>query len=327
MNCLSTEKITSYVSAVPSAARDEPMSAHTTLKVGGPARLFVEARTADDLVAAVKAAVSLHIPHVVIGGGSNLLVSDDGFEGVVILASERGVTAKGTLVSAAAGTFTSLVARTAADAGLAGFEWGATIPGTIAGAAYGNAGCYGGEMRDVVDSIDVYDVTERRRVTLRNAACGFAYRDSRFKHEPFVLLSVTLRLRPDDKRAIARRIGELMAKRNATQPLGAASAGCMFKNFRYVDEAALEILRRRTDSIPEDMLERKSIGAGWLVERLGLTGTSIGKAKVSEVHGNFVVNQGGARAQDIVALASMVKMKVRDELGIMLEDEVQLVGF
>jgi len=327
MNRLSTEKISSYAAAVPSAARDEPMTKHTTLKIGGPARLFVEAKTADELVAAVKAAVSLHIPHVVIGGGTNLLVSDEGFEGVVILASERGVSAKGTLVAASAGTFTSLVARAAADAGLAGFEWGATIPGTIAGAVYGNAGCYGGETKDILESVDVYDVTERKRVTLRNQACGFGYRDSRFKHEPFVLLSVTLRLRPGDKKEIAKRISELMAKRNASQPLGAASAGCMFKNFRYVDESALEILRRRTDAIPEDMLKRKSIGAGWLVDRLGLKGASIGKAKVSDVHGNFVVNQGGARAQDIVALASMVKMKVRDELGIMLEDEVQLIGF
>jgi len=327
MNRLSTDKISSYAAAVPSATRDEPMTKHTTLKIGGPARLFVEAKTADDLVAAVKAAVSMHIPYAVVGSGSNLLVSDEGFEGVVILASERGVTVKGMVVTAAAGTFTSLVARAAADAGLAGFEWGATIPGTIAGAAYGNAGCFGGEMSHVLDSIDAYDVTERRRVTLRNAACGFAYRESRFKHEPFILLSVTLRLRPGDKKDIAKRISELMHERSVTQPRGACSAGCMFKNFHYVDEAALEILRRKTDTIPEGMLKRKNIGAGWLVDTLGLKGTSIGKAKVSEVHGNFVVNEGGARAQDIVALESMIKMKVRDELGIMLEDEVQLIGF
>lgn len=327
MNRLAPEKIESYAAAVPSAARDEPMSTHTTLKIGGPARVYVEARTADDLVAAVKAAASLRIPFVVIGGGSNLLVSDEGFEGVMIHAACQGVTVKGNSVTAASGVFTSLAARTAADAGLAGFEWGVTLPGTMGGSVAGNAGCFGGEMKDLVESADVYDVVNRKLTTFTNAACGFTYRDSRFKHEPFVILAVTLRLRYGDKKEIAKRVRELQAKRNASQPLGTSSAGCLFKNFRYVDESALEILRRRIAAIPADMLKRRSIAAGWLIDRLGLKGTTVGKAQVSGVHGNFVVNMGGARAQDVIALMSMIKMKVRDELGILLEDEVQLAGF
>jgi UDP-N-acetylmuramate dehydrogenase len=327
MKQIDQQQIDSYLATVPSAKRDEPMSGHTTLKVGGPARLFVVAETAEALVQAAQAATSVGVPFVVIGGGSNVLVSDEGFEGVVIVASDRTVTVDGTNVTAAAGAFTSLVARKAGEAGCAGFEWGATVPGTIGGATYGNAGCFGGEMKDVVASVDALDVAKGERVTLQNAECGFGYRDSRFKREPFVILSVTLALKQGDAAGIAKAIDALMEKRKASQPLGAGSAGCLFKNFMYDDDAVLEILKRHVDEIPADMLNAKRISAGWLVDRLGLKGTKVGGAQVSPEHGNFIVNTGTARAQDIIALSSIVKMKVRDDLGILLEDEVQLVGF
>ncbi len=318
----------------PSCKENEPMSAHTYLKIGGPARLYLVANTADEIVAAVLAATRLEIPWAVIGVGSNLLVADGGFDGVVIQAAHRSYEIAGTTVTADAGMFTGLLAKATADAGLTGFEWGVGVPGTIGGATYGNAGCFGGEMKDVVTSVDAYDVARGARVTYSNAECRFRYRDSRFKHEPHVILKTTMKLArrsslavPVGRQVGRRTIEEIMEKRKETQPQGTFSAGCLFKNFEFREEAELEKLRRDGDEIPMEFLEKHRIPAGWLIEKLGLKGYAIGKAQVSPVHGNFLINLGGARAQDVIALSSYIKMKVRDECGILLEDEVQYLGF
>ena len=327
MKPLTEQQVAQFKSEFPAAIENESMAAHTYLKIGGPARLFFVASSTDELLRAVEAAMRIEIPWAVIGGGSNLLVSDDGFQGVVIVAGDRSCVIDGEHVKVGAGALSVLVARTTVDAGLVGFEWGAGLPGTIGGAAFGDAGCFGGEMKDVVESVDVFDVTRRARVTYTNADCRFGYRESRFKHEPHVILSITLRLASGDSVAAKAKMEEIMGKRKETQPQGAFSAGCLFKNFDYTDESVLEKLRREGDEIPEAMLRSKRIVAGWLIDKLGLKGTTVGKAQVSSVHGNFLVNLGGARAQDVLALSSLVKMKVRDELGILLEDEVQYLGF
>lgn len=327
MKLLTNEQVASFKTSFPSVKENESMALHTFLKIGGPARLYLVAQTGDEVVHAVETAQNAGIPFAVIGGGSNLLVSDDGFQGVVIQAMERSQNIEGTRVTASSGVFSGALARATADAGLTGFEWGIGVPGTVGGATYGNAGCFGGEMRDVVVAVDAYDVTNRKRVTYANADCRFGYRDSRFKHEPHVILSTTLVLKAGDPAAAKAKIEEIMGKRKDSQPQGAFSAGCLFKNFEYADEAALEKLRREGDEVPADMLKNKRIAAGWLIDKLGLKGTTVGKAQVSPVHGNFLVNLGGARAQDVLALSSIVKMKVRDELGILLEDEVQYLGF
>lgn len=136
-----------------------------------------------------------------------------------------------------------------------------------------------------------------------------------------------MELKPDVSGEGRKKIDEIIAKRKDTQPQGAFSAGCLFKNFEYGDESALEKLKREVDEIPAAMLQNKTIAAGWLIDKVGLKGKTIGKAQVSPVHGNFLVNLGGARAQDVIMLSSLVKMKVRDELGVLLEDEVQYLGF
>jgi UDP-N-acetylmuramate dehydrogenase len=326
MTALTDAQIAAFVAVFPAAKRDEPMAVHTYLKIGGPARLYVVVTTADELVKAVETAKANAIPWYVFGGGSNLLVSDDGYQGVVIQAGLRGMSVQGAKVTAQAGDFTGAVARAAVEAGLTGFEWGVGVPGTMGGAVYGNAGCFGGEMKDVVETVDAFDVTKGARVSLTNAECGFGYRDSRFKREPHLILGATLVLVPGDATVAKAKLDGIMSKRKDTQPQGAFSAGCLFKNYDFKDESELDILRRE-DEVPADMLAVKRIGAGWLIDKLGLKGKAIGKAQISPVHGNFLVNQGGARAQDVLALSSYVKMKVRDELGILLEDEVQYLGF
>jgi len=335
MKQLSEKQVSDFKIAFPGAIENELMSAHTFLKIGGPARLYFVATSGDDVVRVVEMAQALDIPWYVFGGGSNLLVSDEGFQGVVVQAAERTMNigspasdqSSFVRVTASAGMFTGLLARATADAGLVGFEWGVGVPGTIGGAVYGNAGCFGGEMRDAVVSVDAYDVIQRRRVTYDKAECQFGYRDSRFKHEPHIILSTILELKSGDAASAKAKIESIMGRRKDTQPHGAFSAGCLFKNFDFTNESALEKLRREADEIPPEMLLAKRIAAGWLIDRLGLKGTTIGKAQVSPTHGNFLVNLGGARAQDVLALSSLVKMKVRDELGILLEDEVQYLGF
>ncbi len=327
MHALSEQQVKTFLSIFPEAKRDEPLAPHTSLKIGGPAQLFFEAKNAEDLIGAIETAKAQNVPWYVLGGGSNVLVSDDGYKGLIIMNADRTYTVRERTVSATGGALTTLVAKAAADAGLTGFEWGATVPGTIGGAIFGNAGCYGGEMKDLVVSVDVYNHETAKRVALPKAECKFAYRDSAFKRKPWIILKTLLALAPSDKVRVQARVQELLDKRKASQPAGEFSAGCMFKNFEYLEDSALDILKRQGDSIPEDMLKNRKIAAGWLVDKLGLKGAAVGAAKVSEAHGNFIVNTGGARAQDVLQLTSMVKMRIRDELGIMLEDEVQLVGF
>lgn len=324
---IQASQLREFCRVFPSCKKNEPMSAHTYLKIGGPARLYLVANTADECVAAIQAAKRLEIPWAIIGGGSNLLVSDEGFDGVVIQAADRSHKITGISVTAASGMFTGLLAKAMADEGLTGFEWGVGVPGTVGGAVYGNAGCFGGEMKDCVSSVDAYDVNRGARVVYSNTECRFGYRDSRFKHEPHVILSTTLSLRAGDPITARKKIEEIMHQRKETQPQGSFSAGCLFKNFEFRDESELAQLRRDGDEIPSEFLEKHRIPAGWLIEKLGLKGYTIGKAQVSPIHGNFLVNLGGARAADVFALSSYVKMKVRDELGILLEDEVQLLGF
>jgi len=327
MHPLSDQQIKTFLTVFPEAKRDEPLAPHTYLKIGGPAQLYFEAANADDLIGAIETAKAQNLPWYILGGGSNVLVSDEGYRGLVIRYLDQAYTVRERTVSASAGASTVVVAKAAAEAGLTGFEWGTTVPGTIGGAICGNAGCFGGEMKDLVVSVDAYDPEAAKRIALPKLQCKFGYRDSLFKHKPLVILKTLLSLAPSDKERVQAKAAELQEKRRQTQPQGELSAGCMFKNFEYVKESDLDILKRSGDPIPEEMLKRKSIGAGWLVDKLGLKGTAVGAAKVSEGHGNFLVNTGGARAQDVLQLTSLIKMKVRDELGIMLEDEVRLVGF
>ena len=258
---------------------------------------------------------------------SNILVSDQGFDGLVVQIAFRAIQVRRVTISAFAGAITSSVAKQAGEAGLSGLEWATGLPGTIGGAVYGNSGCFGGEIKDNLVSVDVLTLPDLKRVPLPKAECQLDYRDSRFKREPHIILMATFGLKSGDFIAIKKRMDEIAEMRKTKQPHDNPSAGCMFKNFNYQDDSDIDILKRQIKDIPADMLARKSISAGWLVDQVGMRGERIGDVRVSEKHGNFLINLGNARAQDVLMLTSKVKMKVRDELGVMLEDEVQLVGF
>jgi UDP-N-acetylmuramate dehydrogenase len=293
MKALTSEQIVMLSEQIPGVLRDEPMSKHTNFRIGGPARLYVAAASA---------------------------------EGLVIQSALRGLVVDGERVTAESGVITALAARKAADAGLAGFEWAIGVPGTIGGAVYGNAGCYGGEMKDVIETVDAYRIADKQRVMYSNADCGFAYRESKFKHDRHLILGCTIKLSVGDAAASKKRMQEIVETRKEKQPLEMSSAGCAFKNFEFSDPSQIATLRSKVD-VPEAMIAKGVISAGWAVDQAGARGMKIGGVAVSDKHGNFLVNVGGGTAKDVIMMISAVKTKVRDELGILLENEVQLLGF
>lgn len=300
---LTENKKEAYEKRVPKATRDEPMSKHTSFRVGGTARLHVVANSSEALIEAVTAALECDVPFFLYGGGSNLLVSDDGYEGVMIQAANRGLSFDGERMKAESGVITGMAARQSVEHGLGGFEWAIGVPGTIGGAVFGNAGCYGGEIKDSLESVEVFDLNAHEKKIMTHTECAFAYRESLFKHHPYLILSATFRFKPNaDIAAGKARMNEIMKTRKEKQPLEASSAGCAFKN-------------------------PPGHSAGQLIDSLSLKGLKIGDIQVSDKHANFLVNRGQATAQDIITIISVIKMKVRDELGVQLEEEVQLAGF
>lgn len=303
---------------------NEPLAKYTNFRLGGPGRWFVDAKTVEEVRQAVEIADENKIPWFVLGGGSNTLVSDKGFEGLVIRIVMRHHAIKGTTVIAEAGVISVALARATAEAGLAGFEWAISLPGTIGGAARGNAGCFGGEMRDVVKSVDV--LRDGKIVKLSSKDLKFGYRESVIKHSQDIVLSVTLELKRGDATELKKKLDEMLGQRKATQPLYAGSAGCMFKNVEVEDSADLEKLTKEVD-VPPTMLAKKRISAGWLIDQMDLKGKKIGGAQISPEHGNFVINVGGATADDVVQLSAYVKTQARNRFGIQLQEEVQYLGF
>lgn len=303
----------------------EPLAKHVNMKIGGPAKYFVECKTSDEIVDAVKMAKEEGIPFFILGGGSNTLVADEGYSGIVIKAANRNLKIDGDRVTAEAGVISALVARKTAEAGLRGMEWAVSLPGTIGGAVRGNAGCFGGETIDNLESVKL--LRNGEVITVSKKDMKMKYRHSILKEigNDDVVLEATFRLTPGDKAEALALIDKNLAGRKSTQPLGAASAGCMFKNFEFNTPNEVAKLEKDTH-IPVEMFARKRIAAGWIIDQLGLKGLKVGDAQVSEQHGNFLMNTGHATAKDIAELISRIKTKVRDTYGIQLEEEVQYLG-
>ena len=316
----------------PDVRAGEVLAPHTTFRIGGPAEFFFEARTSDDAAKAARAAAELGLPLFILGGGSNTLVADEGVKGLVLKMANRGVTADGAKLVVEAGTPTSYAALQAAEAGLTGMEWAAGLPGTVGGAIRGNAGCYGGDMQAVVESVRVLAGAEVR--TLTGAECRFGYRTSLFKQQPGqVVLSAVLALRPGpDPAAIKELMKKNVLDKQAKQPVEAYTAGCVFTNWKPGSEAEIPVIRRSLDLNKEEVIpftKDGAIPAGWIIDRAQLKEMKVGHVSISPKHGNFFVNDGQGRASEVIALTSAVKMKVRDmtEGIILLTDEIEYAGF
>lgn len=283
--------------------KEEPLSRHTTFRVGGAAEYFVMPKTAQ-VPAVVALCRQYEMPLTVIGNGSNLLVSDDGLRGVVLefgkaAAGIRLVDGDDLIVQA--GTLLAETANAAAKNGLSGMEFAAGIPGSVGGAAVMNAGAYGGEMKDILSGVRVLTTDGEIRMRPANEL-DLSYRHSRMMDENELVLEARMHLTPDSVAAIRARMEELRQRRVEKQPLEYPSAGSTFK---------------------------RPVGhfAGKLIEEAGLRGFRVGDAQVSEKHCGFVVNRGNATAAQIVELMRQVQERVRENSGVSLEPEVRLLGF
>ncbi len=306
---------------------NEPLAKHTTFKIGGPADLYVIVEERNKLVELLRSLDNEGTAYIIIGGGSNTLAPDEGFRGVVIQVKTQTTEVKDSFLIIDAGYTTVAAAQLAIKHGLTGFEWGVGVPGTIGGAVRGNAGAMGGEMKDVVHTVEVYKDGEVLELT--NQECAFGYRESVFKQGGGVVLSVCLKLQPEEEKAGMKKALEYLQYRNKSQPQGYASTGCIFKN---VEIDRLDLARKNDfvatfgkDEKVQKFLSLGKISAGWLVEQAGMKGAQVGQALVSERHGNFVVNLGGAEARDVLALVEQIKDKVYDTIGVHLEEEMQIV--
>lgn len=305
-----------------------PLAPYTIYKIGGPARYFAEARNADDLRESLAYAAEKKAPFFIMGAGSNVLVADKGYDGMVIRMTGGEVRADGERLVADAGVMMARAAGEAARAGLMGFEWGIGVPGTIGGSVRGNAGCFGGEMKDVVASVEVFDAKKVSILNSQVSDCEFGYRDSIFKRHPeWVVLSATMKLKKGETAAIQSEMRRMSAERAAKQDIGTKSCGCIFKNPAWPKSAEEKekLLREHPELVR--FFGYSHIPASFLIDRAGLKGTCVGHGCVSRAHANFFVNQGGGTAADIRALAALAKEKVRSLFGIALQEEIQYVGF
>jgi len=279
------------------------MSAHTTIRIGGSARFYVTCTKKDTLVRLVGALRYIDYPYKVIGGGSNLLVNDKGYNGVIIRPAFREIVENGCFVYADAGASLAAVARFARERGLGGLEFASGIPGTVGGAVYMNAGAHGNSMSGVVAMVDV--LRDGKVVSLDVKACRFNYRTSIFqKKRDLIILGAYFFLTAADKAEIELTANAYLAKRKAAQPKQ-PNAGSIFRN-------------------PNSPLG-KGGAAGGLIDDLGLKGYQIGGAAISEVHANFIVNLGGATARDVKRLIAYTKKRVRDAYGITLKAEIEIL--
>ena len=281
---------------------NEPMASHTTFRIGGPADYFVMPETVEELAKVLNLCKEENMPYFILGNGSNLLVGDKGFRGVVIQLYKNfdGLQIEGTTVTAKAGAMLIRVAKESGKAGLTGLEFASGIPGTIGGAMVMNAGAYGGEMKDVVTAVTV--LTKDGEIkTLTGEEMNFRYRGSVVEDEAYIVLEAVMELQEGNLEEIQARIDELSVQRRTKQPIEFPSAGSTFKR-------------------PEGYF------AGKLIQDADLRGYQVGGAQVSEKHCGFVINAGGATAADVMQLMQDVSDKVQAQFGVALEPEVKRIG-
>ncbi len=309
-----------------------PLSKYTTFRIGGPATWLVHARSKDNIITVADFAKENNISLFVLSGGANILVSDRGWDGIVIRCEDRSLNVSGTTVVCGSGVPLLYLATEMAKRGLAGAEFLATIPGAIGGALRGNAGAFGREIKDIVTSIDLWDGERVRSLTAEE--CAFRYRSSVIKEHnrksniPWIVLSVTIKLAPGDPNKAQEYIKELLAKKATTQSIEKPSAGCLFKNIDITADFWQDPIRRQWENrVPEEFKQHHRIPAAWLIDHAELKGKRIGGVEVSIKHANYANNVGDARAEDVIMLVSIIKQKIRTKYGVQLEDEVEMVGF
>lgn len=306
---------------------NEPLSRHTYFKLGGPADLFFEAQTSEDLIGAVTSAINFQVPYFVLGGGSNILVTDKGFRGLIIKNKTGNIQLKGftgsvnkgvgldlkeVIVKADSGVPANKLIRYTVDEGLAGLEEFLGLPGTVGGAIYNNSHHLSHLIGSHVVEVEVIDQSGNlKKYTAEEMK--FAYDYSILHKTKETVISASFQLKQGDKASLWAKATAAVQRRATTQPLGAPSSGCIFKNISLADAMRL--------GTPDHLTS-----AGYLIDKAGLKETRVGGAVVSQIHANFIVNDGSASTDDVLKLIEVVKTKVKTKFGVDLVLEIVVIG-
>ena len=293
----------SWLHALPGIKEDEPLASRTSFGIGGPAEVFVELARPEAIEKALDGCHERSIPYLLLGAGTNLLIADRGVDGLVVRVVNREHAVEGTRVRAAAGLKMMRLARVVADANLRGFEFAIGVPGTVGGAVYQDAGCWGKEIREVLVEVDGY-MPGRGLQKWASKDLDLGYRTSALRDgglQGALVIAATVHLERGDGEEARQLMAKLTRERSETQPIKTKNCGSVFKN-------------------------PKGDSAGRLVQAAGLRGARQGAAVISPLHGNFIVNEGGATAEDVRRLIEHVMAEVRRRFGVQLEPEVEMVG-
>jgi UDP-N-acetylmuramate dehydrogenase len=304
-----------------SVRRDVPLSGHTRFGIGGPADIFVETRDADVFVQALRIARASGLETVVIGGGTNLIVSDEGFRGVVLKLSNCALTRRGRAVHAESGAALQTLVDFTVGHGLRGLETMTGIPGSVGAAVYGNAGAYGHSIAERITAVRFFDGETIREID--NAACAFHYRESVFKrHKEWIIFSAELTMDEAEAGALRETADKILAIRNQKYPPAMKCAGSIFKNLLLAD-----LPTRIVQDLPPNAIIEGKVPSAWFLEQVGAKGMRRGDIHVADYHANLIYNAGHGAARDLVGIIAELKRRVEQRWGFPLEEEVQYVGF
>lgn len=298
----------------------------TSFKIGGPARYFLSVNNVEELIWAINFAKEKKINYFVIGGGSNLLVADKGYNGLVIKLQMHNFNIKGNTVFAESGVLLSKLVVASLNANLKGLDWAAGIPGTLGGAVFGNAQAFGRRVSDNIVEVECLDTKSLKIKKFSKKQCNFTLKNSIFKKysktNKLIILSATFILEKGEKEEIKKNILEYVSYRKKNHPINFPSAGSVFVNpeKKITNKKLLE-------KFPELKYfnNKGAIPAGYLIEKTGLLGKTIGGAKFSDIHANFIVNTGNAKAKDVLQLMNLAKTKVKKIFNINLETEIRII--
>jgi UDP-N-acetylmuramate dehydrogenase len=319
---LTTEEAQDRLAAIPNLTTlaHEPLSRHTRFGIGGPADLYAETGSEEAFIAALAVARDCGTETVVIGGGTNLIVSDEGFRGLVLRYRGAQLEAHGPCIRAEAGAELQDLVDFSIDRGLKGLETLAGIPGSVGGAIYGNAGAYGHAIAERVVEVRFFDGKSVR--VFANQECRFQYRESIFKdHKEWIIFSAGLRLEPADAHVLRETALDIVKVRNEKFPPTMRCAGSIFKNLMLS-----ELPHTAATEVPARVVREGKVPAAWFLEQVGAKGMRLGDIQVAAYHANLVYNDGAGTAADLCALIHELKARVRERFGLVLEEEVQFVG-
>lgn len=295
----------------------EVLAKHTTFKIGGEANFFIEIDEEEKLIALLNFLRAENIKYFVLGGGSNILFSDQVFEGVIINIKTKKILVENNIIEVQSGLPLAQVVNLALEKKLSGMEWGVGIPGTVGGAVRGNAGAMGRETSNCIYKVRVW--RDGEIFELNNQECQFGYRESIFKSNQDIILAAFFQLTPGEEQSIKEMMQKYLQQRTGRYP-SFPSAGSFFKNIEVSKWSG------KKEDLPALFWERGKIPVGWLVEQVGMKGYTVGGAKVSDEHGNFIINFASGTQADILSVVEAVREKVYNKFGIELEPEVEIIS-